>query len=373
MKSARYDLAIVGAGIVGLAHALAAARRGLHTIVFDRDAAANGASVRNFGFITVTGQSRGHVWRRARRSRDVWEEIASKAHIPVIHRDECLLAHSARAMAVLEEFAATEMGEQCEVLDARETLEEVPMANERDLAGSLWSPHELRIEPRSAIPALASYLEDAGVEIRRGVAVRAVAAPALETTAGPVHAGRIVVACGPDLITLFPDACARHATRTCKLQMLRMAPQPDGWRLPASIMSDLGLIRYRGFSELPSAKELSSELRAREPRAIEYGIHAIVVQNADGSLVVGDSHDYAATPDPFYYTDIENEVLRVATDALQIPRREIIERWVGVYPQSESCEWFVDSPDPLTRVVAVTAGNGMSTAFALAEEVVAEL
>ncbi|WP_375268643.1 FAD-dependent oxidoreductase, partial [Phenylobacterium sp.] len=52
---ARYDLAVVGAGIVGLACALAAARRGRSGVVLDRDAQANGAAVRNFGFVTVTG------------------------------------------------------------------------------------------------------------------------------------------------------------------------------------------------------------------------------------------------------------------------------------------------------------------------------
>jgi glycine/D-amino acid oxidase-like deaminating enzyme len=73
MPSSRvFDLAIVGAGICGLAHALAAARLGKRVVVLDRDAQANGASVRNFGFVTVTGQEAGACWRRAMRSRDVW-------------------------------------------------------------------------------------------------------------------------------------------------------------------------------------------------------------------------------------------------------------------------------------------------------------
>ena len=67
----RYDLAVVGAGIVGLAHALAAARRGQRVVVIDRDAAANGASIRNFGFVTVTGPAAGDVWQLARRSATV--------------------------------------------------------------------------------------------------------------------------------------------------------------------------------------------------------------------------------------------------------------------------------------------------------------
>ena len=67
-NSNSYDLAVVGSGICGLAHALAAARRGKRVIVIDRDAQANGASIRNFGFITVTGQQAGECWLRARRS-----------------------------------------------------------------------------------------------------------------------------------------------------------------------------------------------------------------------------------------------------------------------------------------------------------------
>lgn len=76
-----YDLAVVGAGICGLAHALAAARLSKRVVVIDRDAQANGASVRNFGFVTVTGQQAGDCWRRAIRSRDVWVEIAAAANI----------------------------------------------------------------------------------------------------------------------------------------------------------------------------------------------------------------------------------------------------------------------------------------------------
>lgn len=55
-SSRKFDVAIVGAGICGLAHALAAARRGKRVVVVDRDRQANGASIRNFGFVTITGQ-----------------------------------------------------------------------------------------------------------------------------------------------------------------------------------------------------------------------------------------------------------------------------------------------------------------------------
>ncbi|HTW37618.1 MAG TPA: FAD-dependent oxidoreductase, partial [Steroidobacteraceae bacterium] len=106
----RFDLAVVGAGIIGLATALAGARRGLRVIVIDRDAQANGASVRNFGFIVVSGQERTSMWARARRSREVWCEVAAAAGIAIVHRGLWLIVRRAESAEVLREYQATEMG-----------------------------------------------------------------------------------------------------------------------------------------------------------------------------------------------------------------------------------------------------------------------
>src|SRR5580698_11308360 len=104
-----FDLAVVGAGIVGLGCALAAARRGKRVVVIDRDAQANGASVRNFGFITVTGQERGQMWRRARRSREVWQEVTTAAAIPVMQRGMWMLVRRGESLRVLDDFLGSEM------------------------------------------------------------------------------------------------------------------------------------------------------------------------------------------------------------------------------------------------------------------------
>ena len=80
MTGRAFDLAVVGAGICGLAHALAAVRRGKRVVVLDRDRQANGASIRNFGFVTVTGQQEGACsgagsspWRGAPRPAPCWK------------------------------------------------------------------------------------------------------------------------------------------------------------------------------------------------------------------------------------------------------------------------------------------------------------
>src|SRR6202789_1357303 len=137
-----FDLAVVGAGIVGLGCALAAARRGKRVLVIDRDAQANGASVRNFGFITVSGQESGVMWARARRSRDVWREGAQSAGIPVLQSGLWVTARRPEAVAVMEAFMATDMAEGCSLLTPAEARRRCPQLVAPELAAVMISALE---------------------------------------------------------------------------------------------------------------------------------------------------------------------------------------------------------------------------------------
>src|ERR1700754_734616 len=99
-----FDLAVIGGGVIGLAHAYWAAKAGLKVAVIEKDVRANGASIRNFGFITVTGQERGDSWKLARRTRDVWADIAPKADLHIEQRGLYLTARSPEAVSVIEAF-----------------------------------------------------------------------------------------------------------------------------------------------------------------------------------------------------------------------------------------------------------------------------
>jgi D-hydroxyproline dehydrogenase subunit beta len=360
-----HDVIVVGAGIVGLAHALAAARRGKRVLVVDRNARANGASVRNFGFVTVTGQERGQVWQLARRSAAIWREVAGPAGIRIEQEGLLLVARRAEAAAVIDAFLATEMGRGCIRLTGDEVAARLP-GGAPAVCGMI-SPHDLRVESRTAIPQLARWLQEAhGVEFRRGVAAYHAGTGVLHCSDGVYHADAIFLCPGDDWATLYPDVHADAGIRRCKLQMLRLAA--PGWRLPAPVMSDLSMTRYLGYSALPEAAALLARLEREESEALRYGIHLIAVQSADGTLVVGDSHDYAATPDPFSSDAIDREMLR-QFEAVIGTAPPVIERWTGTYA-SAAGHSIVREPAAGVKLTIVTSGTGASTAFALADDVV---
>jgi FAD dependent oxidoreductase TIGR03364 len=337
--------------------------------VLDRDTRAAGASVRNFGFVTVTGQQEGITWRRARRSREIWAEIAGPAGIAIHHRGLLVCARRPEAMAVLEEFQATTMGDGCRLLRGRDLHDEA-QGLRHDLVGALHSPHELRVESRYAVAQLTAWLAAEGVTFLPRMAAVAVEAGRVTTPRGTLHAPHIVVCPGTDLASLFPDVIARRNITLCKLHMMRIAD--PGFAFSAAVMSDLGLVRYLGYAGSPSLPALRTRLEAEQGPWLADGIHLIAVQGADGSLVVGDSHHYADTPDPFQPREVDDRILAEFSATLAVDAPEVIERWVGVYPSGPDVA-FTEAPLPGVRLSMVTSGTGASTAFAIGEETIADL
>lgn len=370
--SGTFDLAVVGAGIIGLSCARAAALKGLRVVVIDRDSQSSGASVRNFGFITATGQERGAAWTRARRTCAIWEEVAREAGIAILQRGLWMTTRRPEAVAILESFLNTEMGEGCKLLSRAAARSCCPELVNEQVQAVLLSSVDLRVESREAIPKIAAWLAERwGVEFLRQTAVLSVAPPLLETSRGVVQAGAVVVCPGDDIYSLYPRRIARYGVTRCKLQMLRLAD--PGFRLPGALMSDLGLVRYAGYAALAEAAPLRARLEAEQGEHLKHGIHLIVVQSADGSLIVGDSHHYAATPDCFADERIDQLILDEFAAATGRSPPAVRERWIGTYAAASDRTMFIDAPASDVRIVMITSGSGASTGFAIGEEVVADL
>ncbi len=298
----------------------------------------------------------------------------AEAGIAVEQRGLLVVAQRPEAMAVLDAFRATDMGAGCELLGAEEARRRCGDSfARRPIQGALWSPHELRVDSRRAVPRLAAWLEtEHGVRFWRRVGVRDVSSGRVETSAGTLQAGRVVVCPGDDLVTLFPERIAALGIERCSLQMLKVAPEAPNLLLPAVVMSDLSLVRYQGFAALPEAAGLRARLQAEQPAHLEHGIHLIVAQDADGALIVGDSHHYGWSPSPFARAAVDDLILGELRAVLNLPDARVVERWVGVHASLPGVLMVREAPAPGVRLVIVTSGTGASTAFAIAEETLEE-
>ena len=321
--------------------------------------------------MTVSGQQAGDSWQRAMRSRDVWDEVAPAAGIAVLQSGLVVVARRPEAAVVLEAFAATAMGRGCELLDPASTRRRFPLLSGACTA-ALYSPHERRVESREAIPRLAAWLAAAhGVTFLRRTAVYGVDTGRLETTAGPVVADAIVVCPGDDLVSLYPERLARYGVQRSQLQMMRLRPR-SAFTVGAAVMSDLSLARYPGYAALPEGAALRARLALEQPEHLAGGVHLIVVQSADGSLVVGDTHRYGFSPDPFSHAALDDLVLGEFLAVFPEVEFDVVERWIGTYSVLEDRTMLRDSPAPGVSLVMVTSGTGASTAFAIGEETLRE-
>lgn len=363
------DLAVVGGGIVGLAHATLAARAGLRVVVFERSPRAMGASIRNFGMVWPVGQQAGEAHSLALRSREIWGDILGPAGISVCGTGSLHAARAADEMAVLEEFAAIgpRHGYPCEMLSAAEAHRRSPGLRRDGLLGALFSPTELIVDPREAVSRLTATLD-----VRRLTAVTAIDPPFLLAGGDTWQADRIVVCGGDDLATLYPGVFAESGIVRCKLQMLRTAPQPDGWQLGVGLAAGLTLRFYPAFQLCESMLALAARIAAQSPEYDRWGIHVLVSQTARGEITIGDSHEYGDAVDPFDKPEIDDCILRYFQEFVDLPDPRIVERWHGVYAKLPGHVCFRAAPHPSVRLVTATGGSGMTLSFAIAEQTLQE-
>jgi FAD dependent oxidoreductase TIGR03364 len=371
----KYDLVIVGAGIVGMAHAYEAVQRGLSVLIIEKNQSCVGASVRNFGFITVSGQSSKDTWRRARYSRDVWASISEKAGIPIIHRGSWIVCQRPEAFDVASAFLNTEMGADCQLFSPKDfsNLESLGFKNTSVLrldhaAGLLYSPHEFRVESRDAIPMMADWLSSSlKVDFCWGAEVFSCDDSQIHTSSGTFYADKVLICPGADLNGVAKKYIAHHDIKLCTLQMLRVKVD-DHVKLPGSVMTDNSLARYLGWADLPEASALKVKIQKEMPEFLKEGIHLIAVQSSDGSLVIGDSHQYGRVEDVFAKDRIDQLIIELLGQTINFSELKVLERWTGVYPSSSQQDAIIEKVSDSLRVALVTSGTGASTAFGLAKD-----
>ena len=350
-----YDLAVVGAGIVGLAHASAAVRRGLSVVVIERSTAITGSTVRNFGHIG-TGMHVGAAREYAERARELWIGLAADAGFWLRDGGALLVARAADELAVLEESGVGT------VLTAAQI--DAPVVG---AVGGLRSELDLQVDPREAGPAIARHLEQLGVEFRWRTTALGVESGVVHTSRGEVRAQAVVVATNFDVDQLYPELAEQHGVLRCSLDMLLA----DGVGLGIPLLTGSSMLRYSAFASTEAAVGMRERYEREHPEFLERDINQMYTERPDGTLVVGDTHLRGTAVSPFQDEESFAVLERITAELFGRPVR-VRERWQGVYASAPE-DFLVEAPADGVRVVAVTTGIGMTTGLGLGDSVVTEL
>ncbi|MGW3543224.1 TIGR03364 family FAD-dependent oxidoreductase [Nocardia niigatensis] len=362
-------LVIIGGGILGTAHALAAIRRGHDVIHLEREVEARGATVRNFGLVWVSGRSANEL-ELTLRSRQLWEEIGGK--VPGVGfrpAGSITLVRSENELAVAEAAmagpSAAERG--FELLDVDQVRTLNPALRGKFLAG-LHCTADAAVESRQALPALRRYLEATDrYAFFAGTEARAVTGTTVIDDRGRRHEGDLVLACpGAAHSGLTRELVGDLPVRRVRLQMMQTAPL--GEPLTTAIADGDSFRYYPAFAG-PELDRLNRE-EAQPFTAAQHKMQLLAVQRLHGGLTIGDTHEY---DEPFAF-DVDEAPYEHLTGVMEelLGRKlpPIVRRWAGVYSQSIDPGAIVTRAQAADGVWVVTGpgGRGMTLGPALGEE-----
>lgn len=362
---------IVGAGIVGLGHAVAALDAGCRVTVIEQDAAAVLASVRNFGHVCTSAQA-GELGELALEANPIWLSLVERAGVEARRSGTLVVARSAAEEAVLHEFFAERAPEGARLVTGAEAGALLRIPDPSRLRAGALLPADLTADPRSAVARIAAWVDahERG-EVRFSTAVREVREGAVETSRGRIDADHVVVAAGHLVGRLFPGIAEQGRVQECALQMMRVrAPREMG--LGPAVLTGTSMLRYSAFAG-PAAEALRAEIRASRPELLEIDANVMFTQQADGTLLVGDSHASHDTAPPFLDERWSQILLDETAALLDTPRLDVLARWQGLYATSREQDILRAAPAPGVSVVTVTTGVGMTVGLALGARTIATL
>ncbi len=364
-----YDLIVVGGGVLGTFHAYHAQKKGLNVALIEQNSSPRDASVRNFGQVVPSGMNT--KWQvYGRESLRIYKEIQSIFDISIRQEGTVYIASNEEEEQLLEELADINKTNAytSRILTKKECLHNYTGLKSSYVKAGLFFPEEIMVEPRVMIHKLHEFLKTLGLDIFTSTKVIR-----CETVKKTVHlitsnnitykASKVIICNGSDFKTLYPNLFEESDLVVSKLQMMQTKPQQN-FKLKSSILTGLSIRRYEAFEECKSYKAIKEK---ENPDSFEkkWGVHILFKQAVDGSVIIGDSHEYAMVSniddlDFNLNMDIDNFIVNEAQKIIDLPTYEIQNRWFGMYSQCKTKDIYQHTIDNDIHIVTGIGGKGMT-------------
>lgn len=373
----KYDVICIGAGILGTSHAYHAALKGKKVLLIEKDFKPYEGSVRNFGQVVPSGQELS-TWRPyGISSLSIYKSIQEEFDISARHNGSNYIAGDDQEMQLLEEMHEIDksMDYPSVLMTQGELLEKFPSLKKDYVKGGLFYPDEISAEPHQLIHRFIEYIQQKfNVDFLNNTTIthcEISGGNALVVTASgqKFTADKVILCNGRDFKILFPDLFQKSGMQVSKLQMMLTSKMPEV-QLPGNILTGYTIRRYEGFHSCPSYTKFNETPKDAEFHRL--GIHVLFKQAKDGSIIIGDSHEYAPATnteatDFINHTYINNLMLEEAKKIMNFPEWNIEQTWNGFYATHPE-EIYSHQIDNIIHIVTGIGGKGMTCSLGFSKQ-----
>lgn len=372
----KYDLIIVGSGILGTAHAYHAAKSGKKVLILEKDNYPVSSTVRNFGQ-AVTSGCVGKWFEYGFRSQEIYRDIQSKFDISVRPNGTIYVASNEDEWMLCNELFDIQKAKDYNVflLSKRQVLEMYPEFKENYVRGAIYYPSEMSVEPNLLIYKILEYLQkQLNITYRNNTAVidcnqSSTGVTITTNNRETFETEKVIICSGYVFNLLYPEIYQNSGLIVSKLQMMQTVPMTN-IDLKGNILTGLSIRRYESFSECPSYKNITTPEHYAELQ--KWGIHILFKQAIDGSIIIGDSHEYADASriDDLGFDTKEYINQLMIKEAERIVDFKINGRiarsWAGFYAQHPD-HIFNYNVSSNIHICTGIGGKGMTTSLGFAE------
>lgn len=366
----KYDLIVIGGGVLGTFHAYHALQKGMSVAILEKNNKPEGATVRNFGQVVPSGMDQ--KWQNfGKESLKIYKDIQQQFDISIRQNGTVYLASNEEEMQLIEELHQINITNEYEskLLTKEQCLKKYAGLRFDYCKGGLFFPQEVTVEPGTMIHKLHQYMtSNLGLDLFMNTTVvhtenRNDAVVATTSSGLEYKASKIIICNGSDFKILYPEIYNNSDLVVSKLQMLQTKPQ-NNYKLDGSILTGLTIRRYESFEECKSYQAIK-ENENQDSFEKRYGVHILFKQALDGSVILGDSHEYAPAKDIDSLgfdlnMDIDNFMIEEAKKIIDLPTYEIQNRWFGMYSQCKTKDIFEHIVDENIHVITGIGGKGMT-------------
>ncbi len=371
----KYDLIIVGGGILGIFHAYHAAELKKKVLLIDKDRKASGSSVQNFGQIVPSGLS-GKWLDYGLRTLEIYKKLMHRTNLSLVQNGSIYVASDEEELLLLGEMEEIHVrkGIKCE-LKTKDVLSiEYPFINKDYAQGGLFYEADMSVDPLFFVHNLLDFIvETSDVQVKSGHSVVGIDEGSNGVSVSTsdkmkYYAEKTIVCNGYIVNILFSDIFYKSGMEICKLQMMKTEALHN-IKMKSNVLTGLTIRRYESFKECNSIVDIQSP--DRYAKSITEGVHILFKQNKDGSIIIGDSHHYAPVESEHLINfssinEIDDLIINEAQKIVDFPLGSINNRWTGRYLQHKDGIFEKDITSNIEICTGI-GGKGMSSSAGYAE------